>query len=133
MVNDTISDLLTRIRNAQRAGHKTVGVSISKASKRLLDVLLAEGYIGSIETAKNAKTERDEYKVFLKYDRNGFPAITKVVRHSKPGCRKYLGKDELPKVHSGLGIAIVSSSQGVLTDREARRRGVGGELLATVF
>ena len=132
MVNDTIADMLTRIRNAQRSRHKTVLVPVSRVAKSVLDVLKTEGYISSYEPAKDAE-EAPRLKVFLKYDQAGLPVITELVRRSKPGRREYQRSEQLPKVHSGLGIAIISTSQGVLTDREAKKRGIGGEIIATVF
>jgi small subunit ribosomal protein S8 len=141
MVNDSIADLLTRIRNAQKARHKTVVVPASKVSSSILDVLKREGYIGSIENVTGAPSAsgpkdavgRPQYKIYLKYDRFGFPAIKQLSRKSTPGLRVYSRKRELPVVNSGLGVAIISTSQGILTDKEARKLGIGGELLATVF
>lgn len=146
MSNDIIADTLTRIRNAQAARHMSVKVFNSKLVAQLLDVLKAEGYIDSYEKVdkvadKSARkgsdgqpaTVHSEYKVFLKYDRNGFPAITQLKRKSRPGLRLYAGADNLTSVNSGLGVAIISTSQGVVSDREARKRGIGGEVIATVF
>lgn len=135
MSNDLVSDTLTRIRNAQRAGHKTVRLLHSKLTARILDVLQKEGFIISYEADKlpGKKSEHKAYKVFLKYDRNGFPAISELVRMSKPGLRVYASKEKLPTVHSGMGVSIISTSKGVLSDREAKKQGIGGEILATVF
>jgi small subunit ribosomal protein S8 len=132
MITDPIGDLLTRIRNGQRAGHRTVRVRKSATGKRVLEVLREEGFIAGIEEKPNAEGNFKEYEVTLKYYSNGSPCITNLVRCSKPGYRKYVRTEKLPKVQSGLGIAIVSTSSGVMSDREARKKKIGGELLATV-
>jgi small subunit ribosomal protein S8 len=132
MINDQISDLLTRIRNAQRAGHKTVGVIRSTGNKRFLEVLKKEGFIDTFEESFSERQGCDVFKVTLKYYSSGKPVIGRLVRVSKPGCRKYMSVEELPKVASGLGIAVLSTSRGVLSDREARRMRTGGEVLALV-
>ena len=133
MVNDTIADLLTRIRNAQRAGFSSVRVPASRLVKSVLDVLKEEGFVGQIE-AKTAEDQahRKEFEVALKYDRQGHPAIEVARRVSRSGRRVYVQSEKLPHVRSGLGVAIVSTSQGVMVDREARRRKIGGEVLAMV-
>ena len=140
MINDLIADLLTRIRNGQRAGHKIVNVPKSKELAAVLKVLQDEGFVHSFEeiseevrTNKGKVVNRAMYKVGLRYDINGEPAITEIKRVSKSGCRVYGQTTELPRVFSGLGISIISTSQGVISDSEARRRGIGGEVLATVF
>lgn len=131
MVNDSLADLLTRIRNAQKAYHRTVMVPVSKMGKSVLETLKKEGYIESFETEKVGSFE--EFKVFLKYDEDGEPLIANLKRISTPGRRQYSRSKKLPKVNSGLGVCLVSTSQGVMTDREAKRLGIGGEVLATVF
>ncbi len=131
MVNDTLADLLTRIRNAQRAYHRTVVVPVSKMGKSVLETLKKEGYIDSFESEKTGTFP--EYKVFLKYDEEGEPLIASLKRISSPGRRIYSRVKKLPKVNSGLGVCLVSTSQGVMTDREARKLGIGGEVLATIF
>ncbi len=131
MVNDTIADLLTRIRNAQRAYHRTVMVPVSKMGKSVLETLKKEGYIESFESEKVGTFP--EFKIFLKYDEEGEPLIASLKRVSSPGRRVYTGSKKLPKVNSGLGVCLVSTSKGVMTDHEARKLGIGGELLATVF
>jgi len=133
MVNDTIADLLTRIRNAQRAGFSSVRVPASRLVKGVLDVLKDEGFVGAIEskTAEGA-AHRKEFDVALKYDRHGHPAIEVAKRVSRSGCRVYVQSEKIPHVRSGLGVAILSTSQGVMVDREARRRKIGGEVLAMV-
>ncbi len=130
MITDPIADLLTRIRNAQNAGHHTARIRKSKMAERVLKVLQAEGFIGAIETREDSTF--GEYEVNLKYFGEGDPAIRTARRYSSPGCRKYVRHSDVPKVESGLGIAILSTSQGVLSDREARKRGIGGEVLALI-
>jgi small subunit ribosomal protein S8 len=131
MVNDSLADLLTRIRNAQKAYHKTVMVPVSKVAAAVLGTLQKEGYIDSFDKEKAGAFE--EYKVFLKYGEDGEPLIASLKRISTPGRRQYSRVKKLPKVNSGLGVCLVSTSQGIMTDREARKLGIGGEVLATVF
>ena len=132
MVTDTIADLLTRIRNAQRAGHKVVKVSSSKMATRILDVLKEEGFIGSYRAGKADGDKFEMIDVHLKYYSSGAPVIGSAKRVSTSGKRIYSAAEKLPKIHSGLGISIVSTSQGVMSDREARKRKVGGEVLAQI-
>lgn len=132
MMTDPIADLLTRIRNAQMRGHKAVAVRCSKAGERVLNVLKKEGFISGFEKRDDSENQFGSFEVFLKYAPNGRPGIRSSVRVSKPGRRVYVKAEKLPMVHCGLGIAIVSTSQGVFSDREARRLKVGGELLAYV-
>lgn len=128
-MSDPIADMLTRIRNAQMANHETVVVPSSKLKKALLDVLSAEGYINGYEVKDNGG--KPELVINLKYYQ-GKPVIAEVKRVSRPGLRVYKKKDELPKVMGGLGIAIVSTSKGVMTDHQARKAGLGGEVVCTV-
>lgn len=132
MIIDPIGDLLTRIRNAQRSGHRAVRVRASKNGKSVLNVLKTEGFIEGFDVRKDAAGKFDEFEVKLKYYSTGDPAITASSRVSKPGRRVYLGVEKLGKVHSGLGISIISTSQGVLSDREARKRKIGGEVLCQI-
>ncbi|MBN8547808.1 MAG: 30S ribosomal protein S8 [Deltaproteobacteria bacterium] len=132
MKTDSIADLLTRIRNAQRAGHKTVRVQKSNQGARVLEVLKTEGFIDHVETKLDADDKFEEFEVFLKYYSSGQPAINGLRRVSRPGKRVYSGTTEIPRVEQGLGISIVSTSQGVMSDREARRRKIGGEVLAVI-
>ncbi len=131
-MNDPIADMLTRIRNANTAKHDTVDIPASKMKLAIAEILFNEGYIKKYEVVEdgNFKTIR----VSLKYgqDKNE-KIITGLKRISKPGLRVYAGKDELPKVLGGLGIAIISTNQGVITDKEARKRNVGGEVLAFIW
>lgn len=132
MVTDTIADLLTRIRNAQRAHHKSVRVQKSKASRLALEVLKKEGFIANYTEKSDEQSRFGGFEVVLKYYSSGEPLIGQARRVSKPGKRVYAAAEELPKIFSGLGIAIVSTSQGVMSDREARKRGIGGEVWASI-
>lgn len=132
MVTDPVADLLTRIRNAQRAGHKTVAVSSSKLGLDVLKVLKEEGFIENYEAIQAEASAFGRIDVALKYFKNGEPVIAEAKRRSKPGRRVYCGSTEIPQVHKGLGIAILSTSQGVVSDRKARGLHVGGEVLAFV-
>ena len=131
-MSDPIADMLTRIRNANTAKHDTVDVPSSKMKLAIAQILLDEGYIKKFEVVKDGKF--DVIKIALKYgaDKND-KIITGIKRISKPGLRVYAGKDELPRVLGGLGIAIISTNQGVVTDKEARKLNVGGEVLAFVW
>ncbi len=130
MYNDPIADMLTRIRNASNVGLPMVEVPVSKLKIELAKVFQKEGYIRSYEIreADGRKTMR----ILLKYDENGYPLIRKLVRVSRPGLRKYFKKDNLPRILAGAGTSVVSTSKGLLSDREARREGVGGEVLCYV-
>ncbi len=131
-MNDPIADMLTRIRNANTAKHDTVDVPSSKMKLAIANILLEEGYIKKLDVVDN-KGFKDLH-ITLKYgaDRND-KVITGIKRISKPGLRVYAGKDELPRVLGGLGIAIISTNQGVVTDKKARELQVGGEVLAFVW
>lgn len=134
MVTDQISDLLTRMRNAQRAGHPTVSVPASKTKVRLLDVLKAEGFIEDYEEVKDKESPvKLELKVYLRYSNGARPVIREIKRLSRPGKRVYVGKDQIPRCRGGLGLVVVSTPQGMLSDREARKAGLGGELVCSVF
>ena len=128
-LQDPISDMLTRIRNAQSAGLNSVSMPSSKLKVSLCDVLRDEGYIASFAVTEDVKSE---LAIDLKYH-NGSPVIEEISRVSRPGLRIYKESDALPRVRGGLGIAIVSTDKGVMTDRAARAKGVGGEVLCTVF
>ena len=131
-MTDPIADMLTRIRNANTAKHDTVDVPASKMKISIAEILLKEGYIKSFELVDNGNFK--DIRITLKYgkDKNE-KIITGLKRISKPGLRVYAGKDELPKVLGGLGIAIISTNKGVMTDKEARKENVGGEVLAFVW
>ena len=134
---DPIADLLTRIRNALTARHETVNVPVSKMKKAIADILLEEGYVSAVEvvSVKDEKTGKahDELKITLKYGPDKQNVITNLKRVSKPGLRVYAGCEDLPKVLDGLGIAIISTSKGVMTDKQARAGKGGGEVLAYVW
>ena len=128
---DPIADMLTRIRNANSAKHKTVDVPASKMKTAIAEILFKEGYIKAFELIKNEN--QGIVRITLKYDEKGNRVIDGLKRISKPGLRVYASKEELPKVLNGLGIAIISTSKGLKTDKEARELGVGGEVLAYVW
>lgn len=128
-MQDPLSDMLTRIRNAQMVGKPTVLIPQSKLKVSVARVLKEEGYIVDFSTSEDAKPQ---IEIELKYF-EGKPVIAELDRISRPGLRSYAGKDGIPSVRGGLGIAIVSTSKGVMTDRAARAAGVGGEVLCTVF
>jgi small subunit ribosomal protein S8 len=130
-VNDPISDMLTRIRNAGMARKAEVIMPSTKVLVAIAKILEQEGYIGGFEVVE--KRPQDVLKISLRYGADKAHSIREIKRVSKPGLRVYAGKDAIPRVKSGLGIAIVSTPQGVLTGYEARRRGIGGEVLCTVF
>jgi small subunit ribosomal protein S8 len=129
-MQDPLADMLTRIRNAQMAGKKAVEMPASKLKAAVAAVLLDEGYIAGVDTSELDGKKR--LVLTLKYY-NGKPVIAEIDRKSRPGLRQYASRDELPKVRGGLGVAIVSTSKGVMSDRAARAAGVGGEVLCTVF
>ena len=128
---DPIADMLTRIRNANSSKHKTVDIPASKMKLSIADILFKEGYIKSFEEISS--DVQGTIRVALKYDEKGNRVIAGIKRISKPGLRVYASKEELPQVLNGLGIAIVSTSKGIMTDREARKEGLGGEVLAYVW
>ena len=130
-ITDPIADMLTRIRNAGIAKHDTVDVPASKMKKSIAEILKAEGYIKNYQIIEDGT--QGTIRISLKYLPGKQKAIQGLRRVSKPGLRVYAGADELPKVLRGLGIAIISTSKGVMTDKEARKQGVGGEVLCYVW
>ena len=130
-ITDSIADLLTRIRNASAAKHATVDVPASNMKKSIAQILLDEGYIKSFQVIDDGK--QGIIRITLKYGENKTPIISGLRRVSKPGLRIYSNCEDMPKVMKGLGIAIVSTSKGVMTDRKARQENVGGEVLAFVW
>ena len=130
-ITDPIADMLTRNRNANSAKHETVDVPVSNMKKAIADILLEEGYIKSYEIIDDGK--QGMIHITLKYGANKEKVISGLKRVSKPGLRVYSGSAELPKVLKGLGIAIVSTSKGIMTDKKARQEKVGGEVLAFVW
>ncbi len=130
-ITDPIADMLTRIRNANTARHESVDVPASNMKKAIAEILLSEGYIKNYQIIDDGK--QGIIRVTLKYAENKQRVISGIKRISKPGLRVYASKDELPKVLKGLGVAIVSTSKGVMTDKKARSENVGGEVLAYVW
>ena len=130
-ITDPVADMLTRIRNANSAKHDTVDVPASNLKKSIAQILLDEGYIKAFEIVENGT--QGTIKITLKYSATKEKAISGLRRVSKPGLRVYAGADELPRVLKGLGIAIISTSKGVMTDKAARANHVGGEVLAFVW
>lgn len=132
MNTDPIADYLTRIRNAVMAGHKVVEIPASNLKKEMTKILFDQGYILSYKFQENKV--QDKIKIALKYDKvTKEPVIKKIQRVSTPGLRKYVGANEMPRVLNGLGIAIISTSKGVMTNKKARQENVGGEVLCYVY
>ena len=132
ITTDPIADMLTRIRNANSSKHKTVDVPASNMKLAIANILLNEGYIKSLEEIKS-ENNQGIIRITLKYDEKGNRVIDGLKRISKPGLRVYASKEELPQVLNGLGIALISTSKGIKTDKEARELGLGGEVLAYVW
>ena len=128
---DPIADMLTRIRNANSQKHKTVDIPASNMKRAIANILFKEGYIAAYEEIND--NTQGVIRITLKYDENGARVIDGLRRISKPGLRVYASKEELPQVLNGLGIALISTSKGIKTDREARAEGLGGEVLAYVW
>ena len=131
-VTDPIADYLTRIRNAQQAGHRVVEIPSSKMKKSITEILYDQGYI--LKYKFDDEGPQGNIKIALKYDRQTKePVIKKLGRISKPGLRQYKGATDLPRIINGLGIAIISTSKGLMTDKQARRENVGGEVICYVY
>ncbi len=130
-MSDVIADMLTRIRNANDAKHATVDIPASNMKKAIADILVEEGYVKSYQVIEDGK--QGVIRVTLKYAAGKQKVIRGIRRVSKPGLRKYAGYEDMPKVMNGLGIAIVSTSKGIMTDKKARTEKVGGEVLAFVW
>ena len=130
-ITDSIADLLTRIRNASSAKHETVDIPASNMKKAIMQILVDEGYVKSFTVIEDGK--QGMIRATLKYGEGKTPVITGLRRVSKPGLRIYRCVEDMPKVLKGLGIAIVSTSKGVMTDRQARKENVGGEILAFIW
>ena len=131
-MTDPVADLLTRIRNAQRAGLEELVLPASKLKQKVAEVLRDEGFVREVTYAKGDGPQ-GTLKVVLKYDEEKRPAISEIRRQSKPGLRRYVKHTDIPKVMNGLGIALLSTSKGVLVDHEARKQHLGGELIATIW
>lgn len=129
-ITDPVADMLTRIRNAAASRHKTVDVPASKEKKAIADILLSEGYVAAVDMLEEGV--QGIIRIKLKYV-DGKCVITNLKRISKPGLRVYAGADKLPKVLNGLGIAVISTNKGIMTDRTARKENVGGEVMAYVW
>lgn len=130
-MTDPIADMLTRIRNAVQAKHKTVSIPSSGVKKEIARILKEEGYIDNFSVIEDKK--QGIIKVTLRYVEDMGSAITEIKRLSKPGCRKYVGKDDVPSIINGLGTAVLSTSKGLLSGKNATAQGVGGELLFSVY
>jgi len=130
-MTDPIADLLTRIRNAGMAKHQKLDIPLSKVKVAIATVLKEQGYIKNFKTISDDK--QGVLRIYLKYDDSNLPIIHEITRVSTPGRRIYVGKDEIPSVKNGLGIAILSTSQGVMADVSARQAQVGGEVICTVW
>lgn len=133
MMTDPIADMLARVRNAGMAQHTVTRIPSSKLKQRLAEILKAEGYIADVHTDASPVTQRPELIIALKYDRERACSFRGLRRVSRPGRRVYVRYDRIPRVLSGLGTSILSTSHGLMTDKEARRRKVGGELLCEVW
>jgi small subunit ribosomal protein S8 len=131
MTSDPIADLLTRIRNASRAEHEKVDIPASKLKVKITDLLKDEGFVKNYRLIEDEK--QGVLRVYLKYGAGNEKMISGLVRVSRPGRRVYVGKDKIPTILGGMGVAILSTSRGVMTDRESRRQQVGGEVLAYVW
>ena len=130
-VNDTISDMLTRIRNAAQARHKRVDVPASKLKLEIARILLKERFVASYKFVEDGP--QGVIRIYLKYTPDEDPVINGIERISKPGLRRYCGAEEIPRVFGGMGVSILSTSRGVLSGREAKQVGVGGEILCSVW
>lgn len=131
-ITDPIADMLTMIRNAQKANFEKIKVNSSKIKKSILDIMKKEGYIKDFQEIVE-KNGRKFLYIDLKYDKNGFPVIHTIEKVSKPGIRVYLSYDKIKPVMGGMGISIISTNKGILTDKEARKNKVGGEVICIVW
>ena len=130
-ITDVIADMLTRIRNAGTAKHETVDVPASNVKNAIAQILVEEGYVKEVQNIDDGK--QGVIRLYLKYTENKKPVISGIKRISKPGLRIYASKDELPKVLGGLGVAVISTSKGIMTDKKARSLGIGGEVMAYIW
>jgi len=131
MMTDPIADMLTRIRNANKAKFDKVEIPSSKTKVNIAKILKDEGYIRNFSVATD--TKQGMLQIVLKYEGKGEAIISEIKRVSKPGCRMYVNKDDIPMIRSGLGLAILSTSKGIMSDKEARRQQVGGEVICTFW
>ena len=130
-ITDVIADMLTRIRNAGTAKHESVDVPASNVKNAIAQILVDEGYVKEVQIIDDGK--QGVIRLYLKYTENKKPVISGIKRISKPGLRIYASKDELPKVLGGLGVAVISTSKGIMTDKKARNLGIGGEVMAYIW
>ena len=130
-ISDPVGDYLTRIRNAGSAGHAHTDIPASKLKRAITQILVDKGYVRKFIDIDDGR--QGLLRVYLKYQKGGRPVIDFLKRVSKPGLRHYVGATDLPRVKNGLGVSIISTSQGVMTDKEARAAGIGGEVLAHIF
>ncbi len=130
-MTDPIADMLTRIRNSLRASQELVNIPSSKLKMNIAKVLKAEGYIRNFRLISDG--QHKFIRIFLKYDKDGVPVIEGIKRISKPSCRNYAGSEKIPKILNGYGIGIISTSKGLMTDREARKKNIGGEIICSVW
>ena len=133
MMTDPIADMLTRIRNANAMKMKTVSIPLSRTKTEILEVFKNEGYILGYETKRNETSHHNEIIVSLKYLSNNERVIQGLKRISKPGLRVYAAAEKLPKVLNGLGVAVISTSKGIMTDKDARKQNIGGEVVAYIW
>jgi len=131
MNTDPIADYLSRIRNAQMAGHRRVDIPASKLKRAITKILVDKGYVNKYINIEDGK--QGVLRLFLKYDAYGHPVIKKIDRIAKPGLRKYYDADNIPRSLNGLGIVVLSTSNGVMTDKEAKKLNVGGEILCSIY
>lgn len=130
-MTDPIADFITRIRNAQLAGHRRLDVPASKLKRAITKILVDKGYVQNYIDIEDGK--QGLLRIFLRYDHYGQPVIRSLERVSRPGLRKYCTSDEIPRVRNGLGIAVLTTSRGIMTDKEARKLGVGGEIMCYIY
>lgn len=133
MLTDPIADMLARIRNATMARHERVRIPASRVKRTIADVLKSEGFVSDVSIDDTEESPQPVLTLTLKYGRDRLPAIEGIRRISRPGRRIYVRAQDIPKVRSGLGIAVLSTSRGIMSDRQARKAGVGGELLCEVW
>ena len=131
MTTDPIADMLTRVRNALAARHPKVDVPASKLKTEIARILKEEGYIANFKVAEEGV--KKVIKIYLKYSTDNAPVITRIERVSRPGCRVYVGQNDIPRVQGGLGINILTTPRGVMTGRHAKKEGIGGELLCRIW
>jgi small subunit ribosomal protein S8 len=131
MTSDPIADMLTRVRNAMAARHPKVDVPASKLKTEIARILKEEGYIANFKVAEEGV--KKVIKIYLKYATDNSPVVTGIERVSRPGCRTYVGKTDIPRVQGGLGISILTTPRGVMTGRTAHKEGIGGELLCQIW